>query len=693
LKDLGDCERMFFSQVNFRAGRSCIFAASLWLLFQGLLFQGVAKAEISPSQVLVLYNADWKEDGFLTEKGQDSKEVAEYYQKMHTDPVSGEKPYLLGLKCKHGSALHLNEAHIQEASRDNSSGVVFRRGDKAIESAGELRDTRAVEFTLPKKEGARWEAASLKIVLKPNYGKEIAVVESGKSLLGPGVEFGDNEKFTVRFNGRAAALGNSFTAKASCKDSEGKESRWEAEFRDYMDVSCSRTGPDGIRDDEKYLQDVEYQVMDFLEDQANVRPGGVLLKDHILFIVVCYGLPKTAAATYGIARGITERSSDHGTDIDLGQRLQLIYYDIEGALGFSPRPRLFKTKDAFSGYFFRAPQVLPLMIKGCNPFMHPDIYKAKKGDLRKLADPVEFSPENRRRFPGRRLFFSSRVDGPAALDAKRLIDSAVYASRYAGPEMARTDAPLTKTAVAAKKYLSQQPAWQFLLNAGYKRLRFDGGRLLRFLSLEPGTGFFNEDYVFLPGGVSATVISHNGWNRDAAEIYEDLRRGASATAGAARVYQGAPHIHDKSWWDDEIFYPFLLRGKTVGEVLLMNQGHLEWITAFVADPLMRISQNPQRDETPPNPAAESPVEILKGTGPGGKAGIWARVKLVNDPSAPELAQMRLTSESGKTATDEVFRSSPFAYLGQKPEACGDWKIELIDPYGNGSSAGLTVPCN
>jgi hypothetical protein len=41
----------------------------------------------SPDQVLVLYNADWRKDVDGSEPGQDSKEVAEYYVRMHTDPL------------------------------------------------------------------------------------------------------------------------------------------------------------------------------------------------------------------------------------------------------------------------------------------------------------------------------------------------------------------------------------------------------------------------------------------------------------------------------------------------------------------------------------------------------------------------------------------------------------------------------
>ena len=45
--------------------------------------------QASPDQVLVLYNADWHKDVDGSEPGQDSKEVAEYYVRMHTDSITG----------------------------------------------------------------------------------------------------------------------------------------------------------------------------------------------------------------------------------------------------------------------------------------------------------------------------------------------------------------------------------------------------------------------------------------------------------------------------------------------------------------------------------------------------------------------------------------------------------------------------
>lgn len=62
----------------------------LMVLFALIGLPSLCLGEISPSQVLVLYNADWTEDHFLTDPGQDSKEIAEYYVCIHTDPQTGK---------------------------------------------------------------------------------------------------------------------------------------------------------------------------------------------------------------------------------------------------------------------------------------------------------------------------------------------------------------------------------------------------------------------------------------------------------------------------------------------------------------------------------------------------------------------------------------------------------------------------
>ena len=101
----------------------------------------------SPDQVLVLYNADWRKDVDGSEPGQDSKEVAEYYVRMHTDRITGKKPYLLGLRCVHREK-HLNQWVIREKSQDNKDGIVFVGKGKGPKAGEWARDSRHVEIVI-----------------------------------------------------------------------------------------------------------------------------------------------------------------------------------------------------------------------------------------------------------------------------------------------------------------------------------------------------------------------------------------------------------------------------------------------------------------------------------------------------------------------------------------------------------------
>ena len=110
-----------------------ILSIFLLLVPQGLLAEksDISDAEVllkpfraSPDQVLVLYNAQWPKDVDGSEPGQDSKEVADYYVRMHRDPVLGKKPYMLGLRCVHREK-HLNQWVIREKSQDNKNGIIF----------------------------------------------------------------------------------------------------------------------------------------------------------------------------------------------------------------------------------------------------------------------------------------------------------------------------------------------------------------------------------------------------------------------------------------------------------------------------------------------------------------------------------------------------------------------------------------
>ncbi|MDL2124138.1 MAG: hypothetical protein LWX51_13925 [Deltaproteobacteria bacterium] len=497
------------------------------------------EAAVSPSQVLVLYNADWTEDALLTDPGQDSLEIAEHYVRMHTDPETGEKPYILGLRCVHREK-HLNKAHLEEKSHDNASGVALMTGQRKFSSTDKMHDSRLVEFLLPKND-AKWLFETLKLQIGHKRGTQLTVVEEGKSLFPSGAAVQEEGQWNVRLNGTFFSSG-SFAVTAFCKDANEKTHRWEADYRDIQDYVFSRTGPDKIRDDKNYLQDVEKPIKAFLENPANARPDGILLKDHILFIVVCYGLPKTTVATYGIARGITDLLPNFGAIIDFGQRLQLMYYDVEAVAGIAPRPHKFihdkhEGNEAFSVYYIRAPQAWPLFGDNANPFFHPLVYQKKKDDLKQLADPVAFTSRNRKKFSERHLYFVMRIDGATPMQARGLIDRSVYASQYGGPEMGMLpDIKLTQNKERVGD-IDKSSAGRLFWDCGYRHLYYKhkGSHRLQLFRLTPQPGFFNETPVYLPGGISAIVESHNGWNRMQSTFFS---QGVTMTAGVARVYKG-----------------------------------------------------------------------------------------------------------------------------------------------------------
>jgi hypothetical protein len=655
----------------------------------------VAWGAVSPSQVLVLYNGDWREDAPLTEPGQDSLEIAEHYVRMHSDPDSGEKPYLLGLKCRHGLPVvdqvrHLNERHLPEESSDNSAGVepIKRRWlAGADESDGTLRDRRLMEFTLPGgPEG--WKIATLRFEIQPDSGSTIRVIDQGEAVVAGAVAGRRGKDWTLRLDGKQLAAG-ALTARASCEAVDGKRHDWQERYVDADDVRFSLAGRDGVRDDRNYLEDVEQPLKAFLEDPANARPDGTLLKDHILYIVVCYGLPRTAISTWGIACGITDYLPNHGAIIDFGQRLQLLYYNEARVMGVEPKPHRFTGKGPFTDFLLRAPQAWPLYGPGNNPFAHPLAYEKKYAPFNETPVYIEFTPANRRKFADRHLYFVMRIDAADPLQARGLIDRAVYASRFGGVGMGQVaggDYPQSKERVGN---LRGSKTGQWLWEKGVRHLNASRNRLELF-HLPAGEGFFNAEPVYLPGGVGATVISHNGWGKG--EMVRDLARGVTATVGAARVYNGAPHIHSHSWWDDEIFYPALFKGVPLGEALLINQVHLGWITTFVGDPLYCPPSVPRRDEAGPSfdPVRDVQVRTVKGK----SREVWLTVDLGGTPERPQAAQLRAVDAAGREVVCPTFEARPYVKLGAPKEVCDTrWRVEVMDPFGRRYSSDVPVDCS
>ncbi|WP_282756059.1 hypothetical protein [Desulfuromonas thiophila] len=646
----------------------------------------LAVARISPSQVLVLYNADWRGDEPLTAPGPDSLEIAEHYVRMHTEPATGEKPFLLGLHCAHGikvldEARHLDASHLAEASADNRSGVVFE-GRLPFGSSmrdDQLRDSRLVEFVLP---GGRagWQLATLQMKIIPAKGDELVVVKNGLIEAKGKIAGNAKDDWTIRLDAQSFAAG-AVTLEAACTDVQGKTHRWTAEYVDRDAVALSATGRDGKRDDQHFIEDVAEPVKAFLESPLNARPDGTLLKDHILFIVVCYGLPRTAIAPAGIARGISPQPGDHGAIIDFGQRLQLLYYDEDAVMGKQPKPYRFAGKEPFTDYLLRAPQAWPLHGQQANPFLHPLAYQPKPADLAALPLPLTFCSASRRAHPGRQLYFVSRLDGINTRQARSLIDRACYASEYGIVALGQHAGNDDLQDLERVGRLARSKAGQFLWQQGLRQLYYGGaGRdRLRFLHLPAGAGFYNTEPVYLPGGIGATVISHNGWAKG--EMLQDLAQGVTATAGAAQVYRGAPHIHSQSWWDDELLYALLWRGLTLGEAWLANQVQLGWITTFVGDPLMRWAGDQAERHTHLTIDQNRDVVLRVVTDANNREQVWLQVDLRSTAEKPRLAQLQAVSAAGTKVVSATFDACPAVCLGEKRDAFGEWTLTLMTPFG------------
>ena len=264
--------------------------------------------QADPDQVLVLYNADWEKDVDGSSPGQDSKEVAEYYVDRHTDPVSGKKPYLLGLSCVHNRK-HLNQWVIKEKSQDNRNGVLFRGKGLAPGKKEWARDSRHVEIVVKGKQGRMdWDSARMwcsSLIAKEK--KEVIPIVSGIPLRKgrkwayPEIENGKGRCF--RLNAREIFPGTVWIY-FEVKDKQGHKVRnLRLKYYDRDDFVFSMAGPDRISDEKNFQEDVAIPVKQFLEDRKNCLPDGTFLKDHILYIVLCHGLPFSCEGVFGIERG------------------------------------------------------------------------------------------------------------------------------------------------------------------------------------------------------------------------------------------------------------------------------------------------------------------------------------------------------------------------------------------------------
>ena len=548
----------------------------------------VTKFRAAPDQVLVLYNADYEIDVDGSTPDQDSKEVAQYYVDMHTDPVTGKKPYMLGLTCRHGEQ-HLNNWVITEKSNDNKNGIVYTGEGKGPETDEWARDSRFVEIHIePGDVPVDWKSVQIYCEsIKTGEKKHIKPIVTGlpqkknRQFVYPEIKEGQGRCF--RFNAKKLFNG-SVWVHITAKNSAGEYIKdLKLQYYDLQDFTFSMLGPDDISDELHFQEDVAIPVKKFLEDNENRLPDGALLKDHILYIVICHGLPFSANGVFGIEHGVTPRPSDHGDLGSLEQRLQTLYYGW-GTLIVPPVISMYMaggpaSREGVRNYRITNAMRYPMAGQKWNPYMHPDTYSflGKK----KEAEHMDLPPlsEKRKALPPYLFAYGvSRLDGQGPMEAKRQVDYALYASKFLRPEMDHSIRETSKPedtlplpdlmAKTEKKNVwgsSEETALGFNVISNYggqgvpffKRPLEDYHRAVLF-----SKSTNKQEWLgYYPGGMDRTVSSGNGWNMGRiARIWRQVDHGVTLSACGGPAYGGGPHITNATFWDNRILIRYLFRG-------------------------------------------------------------------------------------------------------------------------------------
>ncbi|MDX9785215.1 MAG: hypothetical protein RBT11_00410 [Desulfobacterales bacterium] len=677
----------------------------------------------TPDQVLVLYNLDWEKDVEGSEPGQDSKEVADYYVRMHTDPVTGKKPYLLGLTCVHGKK-HLNDWVIREDSQDNKNGVVFI-GKGAGPNVGEwARDSRQVEIVLdPEGEDIAWESVHLWCASDQRSDRKVvtprvsgAPRREGRKESFPAIEEGKPRCY--RFDAHEYFSGTVWVG-LTAQNRAGKTVKdLKIKYYDRDDFKFSAFGKDGVVDEKNFQEDVAVPVKRFLEDSKNAVKGGADLKKHILYIVVCHGLPFSCEGVFGIERGVTSNPKDHGDLGSLEQRLQTLYY----GWGTKIVPPVFSfymrggadSEKGVRNYRITSGMRYPMVARRWNPYMHPDTYSFLGN--KQPPEFINIAPlsEVRKHLPEFLFAFGvSRIDGQGPGEAKRLIDYSLYASKFLRPEM---DAAVrrrlekerkTKITAFPKKIAlaEKENKWG---NEELKALGFipvsrhgkDGIPFLKRLwddvpGVEDGRADAKEEASYLgyyPGGMDRTVVSSNGWNMGrSADIWQQVDSGVTVSACGGPAYGGGPHITNASFWDNRILMRYLFRGRDLGECFLLSTYYVNWSTSLIGDPLYSPDLSKTiLDNRPPEVASREDIQVTFVPTIGKIAGMMT-VPVVSTKAAPEVATLRVYyakvgQQQMRVGIWPIYSTRPHVILRDlEPETTYDFKPELTDPYGNRSN--------
>lgn len=714
----------------------------LFLLLQVFLSSYVEASltpfQATPDQVLVLYNADWRKDVDDSLPGQDSKEVAEYYVRMHTGSITGEKPYLLGLRCMHREK-HLNQWVIREKSQDNKDGIIFVGKGKGPKAGEWARDSRHVEIVIdPGKELIDWD--SLEIWCRSDQNGEkrhvsptitgIPRKEGGKFVY-PDVEE-DNGR-CYRFDAHELFTGTVWII-VKAQNKAGKLIRnLKLKYYDLDDFRFSLRGHDGIADEKYFQEDVAIPVKQFLEDTANALPDGTLLRDHILYIVICHGLPFSCEGVLGIERGVTSSLADHGDLGSLEQRLQTLFYDW-GLKIVPPVISMYMSggPDSNKGvrnYRITTAMRYPMVGRRLNPYMHPDTYSflGKKKEARFINIPP--FPEVRKKIsPFLFAYGVSRIDGQGPREARRLIDYSLYASKFLRPEMDSSVRERLKKENKVKieglpdrlKKAEQENRWgsDEVECLGFRVLsRYNGqgipfgGRPLEDIdgSASDSENTQTKFLGYYPGGMNRSVGSSNGWNISrSAPIWQQVDQGVTISACGGPAYGGGPHITNATFWDNRILLRYLFRGRDLGECFLLSTCYVNWSTSLLGDPLLHPDLSKTvLDETPPRVAGREDIRIklaessklkaqseeeksstIKLNPVMGKYAGTMTIPVISTMRDPEVAKLEVFySKEGENIERvshwPIYSTQPYVILRNlEPDATYVYRPVLTDPYGN-----------
>jgi len=340
---------------------------------------------------------------------------------MHTDPITGKKPYLLGLRCVHREK-HLNQWLIREKSQDNKDSIVFVEKGKRPKAGEWARDSRHVEIVIdPSKVLIDWDSVEIWCRSDQNGEKKLVspIVsgiprKKGRKFVHPDIE--EDKGRCYRFDAHELFRRTVWVI-LKAKNRSGELIRnLKLKYYDRDDFRFSLRGQDRIVNEKHFQEDVAIPVKEFLEDHANALPDGTLLKDHILYIVVCHGLPFSCEGVLGIERGVTSRAANHGDLGSLEQRLQTLYYDW-GRTIVPPVISMYMSggpgsKQGVRNYRITTAMRYPLVGRRWNPYMHPDAYSflARKKEARFINIPP--FPEVRKKIsPFLFAYGVSRIDG------------------------------------------------------------------------------------------------------------------------------------------------------------------------------------------------------------------------------------------------------------------------------------------